>query len=125
MEFDLLSWGIGIPTGIGVNWLSYWLYRRFQRRRQAREAYLTVVSSSNGIDIDAHADASRRILNYSNGKVEVEVRVNPIIAETPVSADEIQEKLQEAYSSEREDRSESSDLIESAELEQKHERKPT
>ena len=52
VQFDLLSWGIGIPTGIGVNWLSMWLYNRLWRKRRARGDYFTATYSSGGIDFE-------------------------------------------------------------------------
>ncbi len=52
MQFDLLSWGIGIPTGIGVNWLSIWLYQRYHRKRQTKGDYFTASYSNGGIDFE-------------------------------------------------------------------------
>lgn len=51
VQFDLLSWVIGIPTGIGVNWLSQWLYHKL-RKRQARGNYFTATYSSGSIDFE-------------------------------------------------------------------------
>ncbi len=52
MQFDLLSWGIGIPTGISVNWLSMWLYNRFWRKRRTRGDYFTATYSGGDIDFE-------------------------------------------------------------------------
>ncbi|MGD9115603.1 MAG: hypothetical protein PVJ61_00255 [Dehalococcoidia bacterium] len=57
MQFDLLSWGIGIPTGIGVNWLSIWLYQRYQRKKQAKGEYFTASYSNGGIDFEGRVQS--------------------------------------------------------------------
>jgi len=101
MEFDLLSWGIGIPTGVGVNWLSYWLYRRFLRRRQARDAYVTVAHASGGVDFEGHVDkTSGSTMTYSCDDVDINISVKRDMGEVHIPAEEIFRKLLEALSNE-------------------------
>jgi hypothetical protein len=54
VQFDLVSWLIGIPTGVGVNWLSIWLYQRYQRKKQDKGDYFTTTYSNDGIDFEGH-----------------------------------------------------------------------
>jgi hypothetical protein len=77
VQFDLLSWGIGIPTGVGVNWLSIWLYQRCQKRKRAKGDYFTT--------------------NYSDGTFDFEGRVK-----THISAEEVLENLLESLKREPE-----------------------
>ena len=52
MQFDLVSWLIGIPTGIGVNWLSQWLYHKFSRKKRSEGDYFTATYSKGGLDFE-------------------------------------------------------------------------
>lgn len=52
MQFDLVSWLIGIPTGIGVNWLSQWLYHKFSRKKRAEGDYFIATHSKGSIDFE-------------------------------------------------------------------------
>jgi len=52
VQFDLASWLIGIPTGIGVNWLSSWLYHKFLIKKRSKGDYFTATYSKGGIDFE-------------------------------------------------------------------------
>ena len=52
MQFDLVSWLIGIPTGIGVNWLSPWLYHKFLRKKRPKGDYFTATYSKGSMDFE-------------------------------------------------------------------------
>ena len=72
---DLVSWGIGIPTGVGVSLLSQWLYHRWVRKRQAKGAYLTVSYSSGGIDFEGRAETGNLSTAYLYGDVKYQISV--------------------------------------------------
>ena len=61
MQFDLISWLIGVPTGIGINWLSQWLYHKFFKKKPLGGDYFTATYSQGGIDfggrIETHISA--------------------------------------------------------------------
>ncbi len=96
---DLVSWGIGIPTGIGVSLLSQWLYHRWVRKRQAKGAYLTVSHSSGGIDFEGRAETRDFTATYSSDGIDFEIRVKTDIGKAYISAEEILEKLLESAKS--------------------------
>ena len=52
MQFDLVSWLIGVPTGIGINWLSQWLYHKFLRKKRRAGDYFTATYSKDVIDFE-------------------------------------------------------------------------
>lgn len=53
VQFDLLSWGVGVPTGVGVNWLSIWLYNLWRKRRRAGD-YFTATWSKERVDFEGN-----------------------------------------------------------------------
>jgi len=52
MRFDFWSWLVGIPTGIGVNWISQWLWRKLSKRRQSKGDYFTATYSTESIEFE-------------------------------------------------------------------------
>jgi len=66
---DLVSWGIGIPTGVGVSLLSQWLYHRWVRKRQAKGDYFTVTYSGGYIDFEGRVKIPNSITTDSSGDV--------------------------------------------------------
>lgn len=57
MQFDIISWLIGIPTGIGVNWFSQWLYRKLSKKFKSKGEYFTATYYEDSIDFEGHVNA--------------------------------------------------------------------
>ena len=58
MQFDLVSWLIGIPTGLGINWLSQWLYHIVSKKRRTKGDYFTATYSKDTIDFEGRVKTS-------------------------------------------------------------------
>jgi hypothetical protein len=58
VQFDLVSWFVGIPTGIGINWLSQWLYHKFSRKKRTEGEYFTATHSKGNIDFEGSVKAN-------------------------------------------------------------------
>jgi hypothetical protein len=57
VQFDLVSWLIGIPSGIGVNWLSQWLFHKLSKKLKPKGDYFTATYSEGYIDFEGHVNA--------------------------------------------------------------------
>ncbi len=71
MEFDFQSWGIGVGTGLLVNWLSH----KILRKRRAKGAYIAVTDSSGGIEFEGRAETRDLSTTYSYGEIEYQISV--------------------------------------------------
>jgi hypothetical protein len=81
VQFDLVSWLIGIPTKIGINWLSQWLSHKFSRKKQPEGDYFTAT--------------------YSKGRMYFE---GSFKVKTQISVEEIMQKFFESTKKEQKSR---------------------
>jgi len=52
VQFDLVSWLIGITTKIGINWLSQWLHHKFPGKKRTEDDYFTITYSKGKMDFE-------------------------------------------------------------------------
>ena len=71
MQFDFISWLIGVPTGIGINWLSQWLFRKKSKKFKPKGNYFTATYFKDNIDFEGHVQASISAEEVINKFLEV------------------------------------------------------